>query len=477
MAYDPISGRYKPDTPKTVTQRSVGSVAPESGLTVTGSERNFAKEAEARRIGYSAEYILSRGGINAQGYFNDTPLSGQLSATEQKQVTLPNGTTDTVAMARILQQKQIAELISQGVSEADATRRVSTQYGEYGINVGPAGISGSNLGGSATGGYDASGKPIAGGQYNAQGQYVGTGTGGISSERRDAFQAIINALAPYGLEGLGSTIEQLMKDPSVGANTAVFKLKYDTSINPTTGKPWNTAYQTRFPANIERINAGKPALSESEYLTAERTYAQVLTSYGVSNLATKANFNKFIAGDVSATEVGDRVATAIDRVQNASAVTKDALAKYYPKLSQLDVVSAVLDPTIGVPELKRKIQLAEIGGAATLLGAGLTPEERSKLILSEARAGELAAAGVTGEQARRGYEAIGGFLQRGSQLADIYKQQAYTQQTAEQEIFGLQDSVMASQRRKKLTELETAQFGAKSGLTGGALQRDRAGQF
>jgi hypothetical protein len=299
----------------------------------------------------------------------------------------------------------------------------------------------------------------------------------ISGERRDAFQAIINALAPYNLEGLAGTVEQLMKDPNVGPSTAVYKLKFDTSINPTTGKPWNIAYQTRFPANVERINAGKPALSEAEYLSAERTYSQVLTSYGVGNLATKANFNKFISGDVSATEVADRVATAIDRVQNASAATKDALAQYYPKLNQLDIVTAVLDPTIGVPELKRKIQLAEIGGAATALGAGMTPEQRNRMILSEARAGELAATGVTGEQARRGYEAIGGFLQRGSQLADIYKQQPYTQQTAEAEIFGLQDSVMASQRRKKLTELETAQFGGKSGLTGGALQRDRSGQF
>ncbi len=73
-------------------------------------------------------------------------------------------------------------------------------------------------------------------------------------------------------------------------------------------------------------------------------------------------------------------------------------------------------------ELKRKIQLAEIGGAATLLGAGLTPEERNKLILSETRAGELAAAGITGEQARKGYEAIGGGLERGRQLASIYQQ-------------------------------------------------------
>ena len=102
MGYDPTTGMYTPDKPKGPTQRAVGEIAPESGLAVTGTERNFAKEGEARKIGYSAEYILSRGGINAQGYFNDTPLSGQLTAAEQKQVRLPNGNTDTAAMARIL---------------------------------------------------------------------------------------------------------------------------------------------------------------------------------------------------------------------------------------------------------------------------------------------------------------------------------------------------------------------------------------
>jgi hypothetical protein len=443
------------------------------GITKEGGMYKFAESLAPDRGGFQSVGVAKSGQVQMTPYFGDVTGSYRLTQEQYGTAGATGGVMNTGALARTMQENEIKALVASGMSLADATKKVSGQYGEFGVPL----VEGSSIPGSNIGGYDAGGKPMAGGQYNAQGQYIGAGTGGVSSERRDAFQAIINALAPYGLEGLGATVEQLMKDPSVGPNTATFKLKYDTSINPTTGKPWNTAYQTRFPANTERINAGKSALSESEYLTAERTYAQVLTSYGVNNLATKANFNKFIAGDVSATEVGDRVATAINRVQNASAVTKDALAKYYPKLSQLDVVSAVLDPTIGVPELKRKIQLAEIGGAATLLGAGLTPEERNKLILSEARAEELAAAGITGEQARKGYEAIGGGLERGRQLASIYQQQSYNQQTAEAEIFGLQDSVMASQRRKKLIGLETAQFGAKSGLASGALKKDSAGQF
>jgi len=104
----------------------VGSQSPVSGLTITGSQRNAAKEAEALSIGYSKEYIASRGGINSQGYFNDTPLSGQLTAAEQKQVTLPNGRTDTMAMARILQDKKREELKGQGLSSAEIEKRLTT---------------------------------------------------------------------------------------------------------------------------------------------------------------------------------------------------------------------------------------------------------------------------------------------------------------------------------------------------------------
>jgi hypothetical protein len=68
---------------------TIGMVSPSSGLTITGTERNAAKEAEARAIGMTKEYIASRGGINAQGYFNDTPISRQLTAAEYKTVTVP----------------------------------------------------------------------------------------------------------------------------------------------------------------------------------------------------------------------------------------------------------------------------------------------------------------------------------------------------------------------------------------------------
>jgi len=94
-----------------------------------------------------------------------------------------------------------------------------------------------------------------------------------------------------------------------------------------------------------------------------------------------------------------------------------------------------------------------------------------------ARAEELGAAGITKQQAQQGFGAIAGGLTRGSQLASIYGEDPYTQTTAESEIFNIAGSTEAEKQRKKLTSLEKAAFGGQSGVTSGALVRDRAGAY
>ena len=134
-----ITGGYKPvATPKDATGMQ--------GVGITGTDRNVAKEIEAAKLGYSPEYIASRGGINTQGYFNDVALSGQLTAEEQRSVRLPNGTVNTQAMADILQKKQITELVAKGMSEAEATAQVSAQYGKFGVPLTTGGTTGMGAG-------------------------------------------------------------------------------------------------------------------------------------------------------------------------------------------------------------------------------------------------------------------------------------------------------------------------------------------
>ena len=231
------------------------------------------------------------------------------------------------------------------------------------------------------------------------------------------------------------------------------------------------AYKKRFSANADRIAKGLTALKPAEYLAMEDSYQNIMRNYGLpasyytkDSLGTQAGFNQLIANDVSATELEDRVMTAQNRVVNANPEVYKALKAFYPDITNGDILAYTLDPTKALDAIKRKVTAAEIGGAA--LAAGLTTEAVA--------AENLARYGITKQQAEQGYQAIGGLLPRASQLAEIYKQDPYTQAVAESEVFGTSGAVGATERRKKLSALETAKFSGSSGMAGNALSRDRA---
>ena len=421
---------------------TIGMVSPSSGLTITGTERNAAKEAEARAIGMTKEYIASRGGINSQGYFNDTPLSGQLTAEEQKQVRLPNGNVNTQAMADILQKKQIAELVSKGLSVSEATKQVSSQYGKFGVPL-------------VSGGYDANGNPVAGGEYDAFGKFVGTTTGGttvggadnVSQEKRDAFALVEQTMRSYGfneteLKEILNYVKTGLLDPRMGANQLVIELRNLPS------------YKTRFAGNETRRTAGLNALSEAEYLAQEKDYSETLRQFGQQRLATRAQFATLIGNDISNSELGKRVGIAVNRLANTNPAIKAQLKAFYPTINDSDIVAFFLSPKEALPELEAKVTTAEIGATAAQYG----------LETDLARASELQRYGVDLARARQGYENIAQILPRTEMLSDIYKQTGidYNQTTAEQEEFkGL---ASARRARNQLAQLEAAAFSGASGL-------------
>ena len=462
-------------TAKPPAATEIGMVSPISGLTISGTERNMAKEREAMNIGYTKEYIASRGGINSQGYFNDTPLSGQLTADEYKSVTLPDGSINTVGMARILQEKQIAELVAQGVSKEEATRRISSQYGKFGL---PTTVAGGTTGG-ATGGYNAQGIPTPGGQYNAQGQFVGTsvaggaGTPEQQAARKSAYDLLYQQFDQYGLGALVEPLKNLVLENVSPAEFAIRLRETD-------------AYKKRFAANQARVQKGLRVLSEAQYIDLEDKYQDIMRRYGLpetyysrGDMGRQEGFEKFISGDVSPTELEDRIQVAQRRVINAAPEVTNALRSYYPEIGQGEMLAYFLDPTKAIEDIRRKVTAAEIGGAATMAGLNkITPDMTPEQIAAiRGRAEELARYGVTGETARKGFQTIAEVAPRGSQLSQFYGEPAYTQTTAEQETFGLAGATEAARQRKKLTQLEQASFAGRAGATSGALARERAGSF
>jgi hypothetical protein len=326
-----------------------------------------------------------------------------------------------------MRQNEIKGLVDSGLSVADATAQVDSKAG------GAGGASGS----------------------------AGLGTPEQKAARQSAFDILKLQFDEYGLGALVEPLRGLIQE---GVSPSEFAVRL-RQTDP---------YKKRFAANATRISSGLRALSEAEYIGLEDGYQTIMRNYGLpasyytkGDLGRQEGFEKFIAGDVSPAELEDRIMTAQNRVVNAPPQVKEALQKFYPDINNSEILAYTLDPEKGLADIKRKITAAEIGGAA--MGA--------KLGATAARSEELARYGVTAETARQGFGAIGGGLERGRQLASIYQQPDYTQAIAEEEIFSLPGQTQAGQKRKKIIGMEKATFGGQTGITSGALARDRAGSY
>jgi hypothetical protein len=284
---------------------------------------------------------------------------------------------------------------------------------------------------------------------------------GRQAERQSAYDLLYSQFAQYGL---GSLVDPLKGLIISGASPAEFTIKLRES----------DAYQKRFAANKQRVAKGLKAIDEATYIGLEDQYQKLMRNYGLpasyytkDAMGTQPGFEKFIANDVSAVELEDRIATAQKRVINSNPEVSYALKNFYPDITNGDILAYTLDPTKGLEDIKRKITSAEIGGAAL----------RSGLTTSMTDAEYLQKYGVDKAMAEKGYSTIGAGLERGSQLASIYQESPYTQTTAEQEIFNIPGAEEARKARQKITGLEKATFGGQTGITSGALARDRAGAY
>jgi hypothetical protein len=286
-------------------------------------------------------------------------------------------------------------------------------------------------------------------------------------KRRQGQSAYSLLFSEFERYGLGALVEPLKGFIVEGLSPAEFTLRLRET----------DAYKKRFAANTQRINKGLRALSEAEYIGLEDQYQNIMRNYGLpasyyarGEMGVQQGFEKFIGGDVSAAELEDRIQTAQNRVLNAAPEVSKALREFYPDITNGDILAYTLDPDKALTDIRRRVTAAEIGAGA--MQAGL----RTGL----ARAEELGRFGITGEQARQGFSTIAEVLPSATKLSQIYAKQGmgpFTQETAEQEVFGITGAAEARTKRRKLAELETAAFSGTSGAAGGALGRERAGAF
>jgi hypothetical protein len=277
---------------------------------------------------------------------------------------------------------------------------------------------------------------------------------------QSAYNILYNEFKKYGLESLVTDVESFIKD---GLSEAEFTLKLrDTK-----------AYQTRFAANAKRIANGFAAVDEATYLNLEDTFQTLSQNYGMpakyyekNSLGTQSYFEDAIANNVDPVTFEERVIEG-KKVLDANKFTIDAAKQFFPTLNDGDFLAYVLDTKNGLSDIQRKVTSAEIGGAQ--LGSGLAA--------TAAGAEALAKAGITGKGYQQAASTIAGASLRGGQLASIYGEDPYTQQTAEQYVLNIPGSTDALKQTEKISGLEKATFGKKTGISSSALSRDRAGAY
>jgi hypothetical protein len=461
----------------------VGSISVASGLAITGTERNAAKEAEARAIGMTKEYIASRGGINAQGYFNDTPISGQLSAAEYKTVTKPDGTIDTPGMAAILIKKQYDEAIAGGANPADTVRKLRGQYGDL-FNM-------SSLPTDATGGLGGLGTSLTGlsffgdlpggttGGTTMSGTTGGTGTGGTTLSAglpgtgvtgptlaKDVFKTTLGLF--FGAEEIAKPwVDQLYTSMSKFYKTgATIDESYNLALQDVRNNPEMADFTKRFKGiyDLQDLRqAGKPVTvpTVAEYVGTQSKMADVLRAANLGELATEEFLTGIIGKAIPASVFAERVTQIFDRIDFAPNEVKETIKTYYPNLTRTQIAKAIIGGEKSTKELAREIAGYEVLTAAQQQGLGAQTLPGGVTV---ERATELGAMGETYQSALGKFGRVAQALPTATKLAGISGTEALTQADLENIVF--RNSIRETQALEALTKEEEARFAGKAGTIG-----------
>ena len=209
-----------------------------------------------------------------------------------------------------------------------------------------------------------------------------------------AFDIIRQTLSFYGLQDLVPVVESRFGDTIRG----------DDTIDSIGVKLADTEeFKKRFPANEILKQQGKQRYSVSQYLQLESTYRSVLQSRSMPAgfYDQPADFQNFIAQDVSPDELGARIDLGYQAVRNAPRNVVDEFQRLYG-VTEGDLAAYFIDPERAKPtfdryEAERQARSAQISAQA---------QQQAQITLERQQAETLARAGITQETAQQGFTAI-----------------------------------------------------------------------
>ncbi len=259
--------------------------------------------------------------------------------------------------------------------------------------------------------------------------------------RADAFARLRALLNRVGLGALEGNVRDLIARGITDDNTILFELRETET------------FRTRFKANAARAKKGLPELDPSTYVGLEQSFRETLRSNNlpIGFYDETDDFAKFIEGDVSPAELQDRIEQGYRKVLDADPEVKRQMQELY-NVGEQELAAYFIDPDRGVVALTRQAEAAKIAARA---------KEQGRLQLGAATAEEIAARGITAQEAEAGFTALG--LQEGL-FTEMMGEQALTQQQKVGAALGYD-----VEAQKKLAERRTARKGVFQG--GGGFAR------
>lgn len=274
----------------------------------------------------------------------------------------------------------------------------------------------------------------------------------LTQTQQSAYDLMFSMLREYGLESLGGVLKDLIQGGDTDANILQLKLQ-DTQ-----------EWKTRFAGNEALRQKGLAVLSVGEYLSVERSYAQIAKNYGLPQgfWDDPADFAKLIGNSVSANEWQQRVQARADLANREDPAIIAQLESM--GMTKGDILAHIMDPERAMPLIQKKYQQTLLGGAA----------RRAGVVAGNDYLGHLADMGISEQQAAQGYGIIGEGLADMQRMGSIYGEQ-FGQTDFEGAVFD--QNADATRKQKRLASRERAAFTGSSGVGRGSLTRESGGSY
>lgn len=276
----------------------------------------------------------------------------------------------------------------------------------------------------------------------------------IRIRQRDARQTIRQVLDSYGLGELADfTYTEIIAKETVNINNP------DAIVFALREQP---AFQKRFAGNAARVRNGLAELSPADYISLEDNYRLVLRSNGLPTefYDSPDDFRQLIEGDVSPQEFQSRIADGYRAVADADPEVKAQMQRLYG-VTDGELAAYFIDPQRTLPILTRQARAAQIAARAS---------EQAGIQLTGALAEQIAARGITEQQAQQGFTEI-------SALGELTQTFAGEQELATEQLIGAglgYDTAAREELRRRARGRVAAfqgggQFARTTGATSGAI--------